>query len=344
MGRRELVAKVIRRSGSLSLLDRWWGKERLTVLAYHRVGDYDLDTFPYFAPNISATTAMFRRQMAYVAEHFNVIDLHTLRDYVRGQGELPDRPLLITFDDGYYDNYASAAPILREFNFPAVIFIVTGRMDDRGPLWWDEVAYYFHTANTRTVTLPLIGQVSLVTPDEKGDAMYAYSEALKRLPEDEKRDYVAQLPELLGSAPLQPAAHQMFMNWDQVRELWADNIVSQPHTHTHPILTRIPLESVRHELETSAGRIKRETGHDAFAFAYPNGQPTDYSPDIMQIMRELNFDLGFTLSAGPMPRADIRQHPLQIRRVFLSMGDTFDIFAAKVMGIPALIDRPTYKP
>lgn len=343
MGKRELVAKLIRRSGSLSLLDRWWGNERLTVLAYHRVGDYDLDTFPYFAPNISATTAMFRQQMAYVAEHFNVIDLHTLRDYVRGQGDLPERPLLITFDDGYYDNYASAAPILREFNFPAVIFIVTGRMDDQSPLWWDEVAYYFHTTQSRAANLPLIGQVSLTTLDEKGAAMYAYSEALKRLPEDEKHDYVAQLPELLNTAPLQPAEHQMFMNWEQVRELWSDNIVSQPHTHTHPILTRIPLDAARDELQTSAEMIRRETGQDAFAFAYPNGQPADYSPDIMQTMRELNIELGFTLSAGPMPRVDIRQYPLQIRRVFLGIGDTFDVFAAKVMGIPALIDRPTYK-
>lgn len=343
MARRDAVMSLLRRGGAPWLLNRFWGDDRLTVLAYHRICECDVAEFPYLVANVSATPDMFRQQMQYVSDHFNVIDLETLRRHVTENAPLPERALLITFDDGYQDNFDNAAPILREFNLPAVIFIVSGRMTNPAPLWWDEVALYFHQTRLSTVDLPLVGTLDLTPIKPRERSLLTFLEALKLRPESEKAQIVRDLPDKLDVPPMNPDEHPLFMSWSEVRELAEWDIICQPHTETHPILTRITPEQAVIELMNARDAIESEAGYPAYALAYPNGQPSDHSREIRQILRELDYDLAFTLSAGPMPYADIRQQPYQIRRVFLSLNDTFDMFVMKVMGLPALIERPEYQ-
>src|SRR5512138_490244 len=96
------------RAGTPRLLDWAWGSHRLTVLAYHRINNVNAPDFVGLKANVSASPEQFAQQMDYVARTFNVIDLAVLRDHVVDGKPLPSRPLLITFDDGYLDNYEFA--------------------------------------------------------------------------------------------------------------------------------------------------------------------------------------------------------------------------------------------
>lgn len=76
---------------------------------------------------LSVRPEEFRRQMAYLDEHgYHPVTIADLRAYLQGQASLPDKPVVLTFDDGYADFYSTALPILREHRFRAVAYIVSG--------------------------------------------------------------------------------------------------------------------------------------------------------------------------------------------------------------------------
>jgi peptidoglycan/xylan/chitin deacetylase (PgdA/CDA1 family) len=95
----------------------------LRVLMYHKVNDQ--------RPNpITVPTAMFAEQMTLLRDlSYTPVSLDDVRDHYLVGAELPQRAVLITFDDGYLDNLENALPILLEHGYPAVIFAPVGYLD-----------------------------------------------------------------------------------------------------------------------------------------------------------------------------------------------------------------------
>ncbi|MDQ7036278.1 MAG: polysaccharide deacetylase family protein [Anaerolineae bacterium] len=281
----------------------------------------------------------FEEQIDWVSKHFNVIDLATLHAHIVDEKALPERALLITFDDGYMDNYTNALPVLKKYGLPAVIFIVTGSMDNPSPLWWDICSESFRQTTKTQATLPLIGEQIIATAKLKYSVERQMIGALKRVAEHEKQANVEDLQRVLD---VTLPNTQMFFGWEQVQELVANGIACQPHTVTHPILTRIPEDEMRRQVADSRQQVIERSGQEVLAFAYPNGSTADYSLSAMQALSDSGYDMAFTLVSGPMPVKDIRQHPYQIKRVYLSRRDSMAIFQMKVLGVPALLERGKY--
>lgn len=327
MSRRNQVATFMDVAGVTATLHKFFNPKRLTVLAYHRITDPSAPDFRGFEPNVSATPELFEAQMAYVKARFNVISLADLVAWFQQKKPLPPAPLLITFDDGYLDNYENAFPILKKYAFPALIFLMTSGMETPTKwAWWDECAELFRQTRQTHANLPLLGKVETLDETTRNRFM----EKLKTRPNAEKQAIVGQLPALLGVEPLS-AQKPFFMNWEQVNELVANGVACQPHTVNHPILTRISVDEVRQELAESKAIIQHKTGQEITAFAYPNGQLSDYNTDIIQILKDLDYQLAVTLSTGPVPLSEVRR--FEIARVFLSHKDSLAMFKLKTTAL-----------
>lgn len=97
-------------------LNRPW----LPILMYHRVSaEPDI-------PGLTVTPAQFERQLAFLKRRgYQGINLSQLADSLEGKISLPDRAVVITFDDGYQDNYTQAWPLLKKYGYSATIFLVS---------------------------------------------------------------------------------------------------------------------------------------------------------------------------------------------------------------------------
>jgi peptidoglycan/xylan/chitin deacetylase (PgdA/CDA1 family) len=83
-----------------------------------------------YRTDLSVEPEAFRQQMAFLAQNgYDTVDLYDLSLAITGKKELPPKPVIITMDDGYRDNYENAFPILREFGFEATFFVVTEFVD-----------------------------------------------------------------------------------------------------------------------------------------------------------------------------------------------------------------------
>ena len=91
----------------------------IPVLNYHQINDVDENM-------LTVSTAEFETQMVWLEENgYKTITVSELLDALEGKGSLPERPVLITFDDGYIDNYQCAFPILKQHNMRACIFLIS---------------------------------------------------------------------------------------------------------------------------------------------------------------------------------------------------------------------------
>lgn len=335
MSATQIITTTLFRLGVARILNTAWGEHRLTVLTYHRITDATAPDFPYYRPNVSASSAMFERQMQYLSRHFNVVDLASVHDCLLHGHALPPRPLLITFDDGYLDNYTHAFPILQAYGLPAVMFLVPERIDAPTPPWWDECAYYCYHTPLQRATLPLLGAQSLATRQQRRTVAEMLIQRLKYTHETAKHQFLQTLSATLA-VPFPAHEAGLFVSWDHVRELVAHGIACQSHTLNHPILTQISLAEAQHQLVESRRRIEHETGVVVTSFAYPNGTRHDFNPSVVQMVRDAGYKLAFTTVPGPMRLATAQRQPLEIRRVYLGYRDTFEMFGLKVMGAAQL--------
>ena len=309
-----------------------WAKS-LTVVNYHRIEDPYRKDFDSFKPNVSATPDNFNHQMDYLAKWFNVVSVRDVVAWLDGQKSLPPYAALISFDDGYLDNYTSAYPILRKHNFPAVIFLTSEHIGTDAPFYWDLAAYCFHYTKRDYLTFPDGREYQWSDSAELSQINKNWIEYMKTLPEDKKQTWVKRLPEQLGVSVPAGFFQKLMVNWDQVREMHKGGIEFGAHTMHHPILTRIPLEQVRTEVEGSKCRIEKELGDPVLSFAYPNGMPTDMNDKIEKIVADAGIGTAFTLLNGPSSLREVKRNPYAIRRIFISHNHTLPQYAALVSRI-----------
>ena len=108
---------------------------KVIVLNYHKIDNMHI--------SLSVKPEDFERQMKYLAEHnFHSITPQELYAALVDGAELPENPVLITFDDGYMDNYTNAYPILKKYGLKATMFVITGFLDRAQPGYftWGQAA------------------------------------------------------------------------------------------------------------------------------------------------------------------------------------------------------------
>ncbi len=262
------------------------------VLTYHRVTDGG-DSFLPGTP-----VAAFERQMAFVAAHYRVCSLETAVTAMLA-GDLPDRALVITFDDGYRDNYVRALPVLQRHALPATVFLATGSIGTGRVLWHDRVFRAFRETPARALSgFAGNGRTwPLETPEQREQARDAVLAVLKTLGEEQRLETIARLTQALEIGDVEQVPGLM-LGWDEVREMSRAGIEFGSHSVTHPILSRIPAERARQEVFESKAVLERELGRPVRAFAYPNGQPADFDDRTTGLLRDAGFACAVTTIRG----------------------------------------------
>jgi len=104
------------------------------VLTYHSIGRGDAESKLWVSPE------SFARQMEFLYKNkYNVVGLDKIVDYIEGKEKIPPKTVAITFDDGLYNNYQYAYPVLKKYGFPATIFVIIKMIGAGGYVGWQEI-------------------------------------------------------------------------------------------------------------------------------------------------------------------------------------------------------------
>jgi peptidoglycan/xylan/chitin deacetylase (PgdA/CDA1 family) len=260
------------------------------ILNYHRVNDENDPFFP------SLPTAVFERHMAYLARSYRVLPIAELVERLQ-HGRVPRNAVAITFDDGYRDNLTHAGPILARHGLPATVFLTTGLIGTSEISWFDRVAVAFKSTSVSSIAAPWGDRLPLRDAAGRLAALAKTLAHFKRLTESEfDRQLDALLTELAVNDP--QWGKGLMLDWDDVQALIGLGFSIGAHTVHHPILSRVSLERARREIEGSRAMIASACGASPRAFAYPNGQPEDYTGAVQRLVREAGFTCALTTRFG----------------------------------------------
>jgi peptidoglycan/xylan/chitin deacetylase (PgdA/CDA1 family) len=306
----------------------------LTVLCYHRILDRG-DDFSFDEDLVSASPAQFDRELAFIARNWRVINFQMLRDHLAREGRFPDRALIITFDDGYLDNYEVAYPLLRKHGLTAVMFVTASFMGEQKLFWWDRLACAAKTAAKRSATIedPIRFSIDLDSFPSRQDAARHLIHTAKTLSEEDKERFIKRLAAKLEAAFVVSDAG-MTMNWDHLRDMTAGGIEIGAHSVSHPIFSNIDGDLLAREVSQSKSLIEQELGREVISFGAPGrGRiPVEEKLRFEEKLRDLVAASGYSFSTmyqwGLVYEKGFE--PFRIARIGIERYDTPPVFRAKL--------------
>lgn len=231
-------------------------------------------------------------------------------------GQLPQRAVIVTFDDGYADNLQNAKPLLEQYDVPATVFVTAGYVGGEREFLWDALD------NVLLQPRPLPGTLRLSLGGntyewEFGDAL-EYDEQLyqrhrywhmldrddptprhrlyrhlfqllRQLPSDQHQEVIDKLASWADAETTARPTHRV-LTQDEVVQLANGRLVEVgAHTMTHPVLSALPTSVQRSEIQQSKTYLEELLGTSVVSFAYPFGSRTDYTAKTVAAVRNAGF-------------------------------------------------------
>ena len=132
----------------------------------------------------SATADEFDQQLAFLKRESDIVRPGDIPDLIKK----PGRYVMISFDDGYRDNYDLAFPILKSHGVPATFFLCTGFLDDKMVSWWDEIAWLMRSSQRPELDLsPWLGTPLRLGPLDTESSIRRVLARYKSLPTSRQR-------------------------------------------------------------------------------------------------------------------------------------------------------------
>ena len=257
------------------------------VLLYHRVNQDKLIQ-DYYLKGIFTTTENFKKQMQWLSNS-------NRRNKV-----------IITFDDGYEDNYKYAFPILKEYNLRAIFFVTINFIEKQQNMWIDILNNY---AVSKKLTMGEFKKIS---------------KKIKRLP-IKKRNEFLQTIKIKNNLE-----NDKSMDWNQLKEMEENGHIIANHTLNHPNLSQESKRTILKEIRDTKKIIEKKLGKKDIYFAYPDGDIGD-KKETLNILEEIGYKYAFTTKRGIWK--EDKDDKLLINRIPIYYWDDLATFVNKIHGI-----------
>jgi peptidoglycan/xylan/chitin deacetylase (PgdA/CDA1 family) len=274
VGKKKKLAQLAWHCGFVHMMEQLPRRRCLIVLNYHRVVD------------------------SYLKAHFHIAKLEEVQDFVERPERISQAHILITFDDGYLDNYEIAFPILKSHGVQGTFFLPTSFIEtDRIP-WWDQVAFLLH--HTKRCKISLTYPQSLgydLSEMEIEGVIRAVLASYKSQQVDSAR-FLASLEQACDIAMPQTAEKRSFMNWTEAAEMARTGMAFGSHTHNHEILSKLSAEAQYEELRRSREILSQRLSLPIETLAYPVGARSSFSADTQQALSQAGYKAAFSFYGG----------------------------------------------
>ncbi|MGH9502219.1 MAG: polysaccharide deacetylase family protein [Terriglobales bacterium] len=272
---------------------------------------------------------MFRRQIAYVKRHFRVVGLSEAIQLLSA-GSVNQPTLVITFDDGYQNNYEVAFPILAHYDCPATIFLTTSYVDSDHIPAFCRLNLALSLTSKRSIEWG--GEAyDLSSAIRKSQASIALHQALKNLHPYRIEIAVGDVCRLLEvdtTRRFDSGSPYHMLRTEAIGSMVKSGLVTfGGHTHNHTILSRLSPSEQHDEISGSLRRVEDWTGQRCEAFAYPNGSRADYDGSSIEVLQSLGVLTAVSTISGPN---NVRTPRMELRRYGIGPDVNFASFTSTV--------------
>lgn len=287
------------------------------VLMFHHVG--------YRAPSYFGGNDHLSIRPEFLAQLLDefrqeCIDIVSLEEAVwrMSSGRSTQPFVTFTFDDGYRDNIETAYPILQSFRVPFTLFVCSGFVDRKVPIWWLSLEQIIQQNNV--IELAIGGKRHVFQCIGKNEKRRSFEKAVKLLngiADEQLHETMQMLCDDVGHDAMALVDREM-STWDMLKELNKDPLVTiGTHTHGHPFLPSLSRESAKREMIDGRNRIKKMLGTEPEFFAYPYGFKGAADEREVALAEEVGFKAAFTTRKGLLSAQHI-DHAWSLPRVSIN--------------------------
>lgn len=297
MGLRNTCAAISERFAVTRLLETAPRHNSLIVLNYHRLGHAQRQ--PYDEGTFSATADEFAEQVAFLKKRYGVVTLDEAVQLATGNQPFRGAAVLLTFDDGYLDNFEIAYPILRSLGVQGTFFLISSLVGSSELPWWDRIAYAVKNATQPLIALDGPHHMHFdLKAQKRADVIRALLAQYKQsVNHQSAAQFLTAVEEACESR--RPAADErIFLDWREAADMIAHGMAIGCHTHTHPVLSQLTVDDQYKELKTVKETLQARLSVPANVLAYPVGKKTTFTQETQQVLDQLGYRAAFSYYGG----------------------------------------------
>ena len=286
--------------------------KKLYVAMYHYTRDLPNSRYPKIK---GLDVALFKRQLDFFAANFNVVTMEKVVETLTSvpPPQLPDNALLLTFDDGYIDNFLVAFPLLKAHNFQGSFFIPGKTFTENVLLDVNKIHFILASAdNSKMLMDDVISEINRVRAEGRNDfptnaeLIEKYAKAnrfddketvfVKRvlqtaLPEDIRNKISSKLFAKYVGLAEDKFARELYMNRDQIKLMKDAGMFIGLHGYDHYWLGNLPVDEMRADIDKSLEVMSEFIDIKSWVMNYPYGNCND---DVINYISDKGCALGLT--------------------------------------------------
>lgn len=302
-----LLSSLYETSGIVDSLIRHLSKKNYLILMYHRVIPIK-EAMPGMQSGMYVEPETFDMHLHYLNKYFCIIPFADIFSYLKDLSyNKGDKPIcIITFDDGWYDFYKYAYPILKEQGVPATVFLPTKHIGTEDLFWTDQLAFLMVQDRNKYDCNKLKNKNNIENLDVmenidqwEGTIDSKIERAILLLKKYRDEDINVILEKYKRNFGLDPIpTKRAFLRWGEVKEMKESGFINfGSHTHNHKILTYLDDQEIMNELVQSKNRLISEKVVDTafIPFSYPNG---NYDERVIDMVRKAGYHSAATTEMG----------------------------------------------
>lgn len=311
------------------------------ILTYHRVLTREERFRQSVQPGMYVLDTVFAQQMVFLKKSFTILSFQQLIDlWKKDEWNAQARYCVITFDDGWLDNYRHAYPILKRHGIPATIFLPTDYVGTEEWFWPDQLSFLLNAVKespAKTIYRKGIEEVlarylnkdarvmvETVLGQESG--IDRIIEQCKDLQIERIRELIVVLATQLGVSLPQD---RVIVNWEEVREMSQCGISFGSHSCSHRILTTITPEDVSQELIKSKQVLLEQGVNYVPVFCYPNGNS---DPRIQSQVQASGYEAAVGVQIGIEDRTPGDRYAVRRIGIHNDVTQTIPLFSLRLFG------------
>ncbi len=285
---------------------------KLYIVMYHYVRDLENSRYPKIK---GMDQALFKKQIAFFQNQFQFVTMEKVLEAWNGNGRLPERALLLTFDDGYIDNYVTVFPILQENHIQGSFFITGKTFSDDILLDVNKVHFILASGRVEDILKDLLERMNYYRKEDEQfptneELFHEYAQAnrfdskeiifVKRmlqtvLPERIRNQISSELFQKYVGLPERIFARELYLNRDQIRCMKKNGMFLGIHGYDHYWLGRIPEAQMIADMEKSLDVMGDFIDPNYWVMNYPYGS---YNENVVSYIASRGCSLGLTTDMG----------------------------------------------
>ncbi len=243
------------------------------VLVYHRIISNTDATAAFSYSNMHVSPSVFNLQLEFLKDKCDILNENRFYKEMSVQkaGRLR---VLITFDDGWRDNYLNAWPLLRKNHVAAVIFAAAGLIERQQLHWMHKLLYLLRVKPAAAMQIGPAVRKQLTSRKPLLSSWSHMLQNINQLNPDDKKRYVKSIEKLFGRyGPDETTRY--YCDWNELREVAKNSISIGAHGVSHDPLDAMPFDRMKAELRESKSALEEKLSATVCAFSFPHGRYTD---------------------------------------------------------------------